>query len=250
MDNVNSQLYMLFDLAPPHIITFLEALVASYQLEGVIHLLDIGCGPGRLLRPVAELGWHVTGMEPNAAYLQQAQAIAQTSDQITVYQGGFGDISTRETYHLIAAINAPFAYLLTHEARHDALQRCFQALRPAGVLFIEIPNFLYRLKAYRPAQDAIITTENGQIARRVIKHEIDWHHATWTHIDQFYLDDVLQSTQIHRMAIITIPELLRLITEVGFHMIRTYNSYASRHSQAIQGERILVSAQKPSPAVY
>jgi len=51
MVNVDSQFYTLFALAPPHIITFLEVLVASYHLNDAIHLLDavqaaVGIRPG------------------------------------------------------------------------------------------------------------------------------------------------------------------------------------------------------------
>ena len=242
---LNSQLYNLFDILPAHILPFLQWLAQDYKLPYPLHFLDVGCGPGRLLQPCAALGWQVDALEPDADYYAAAAQIARQSANITVRQGGFEAIEIHTGYDLIAAINAPFAYLLTMAARLDALNRIFHALKPGGVLFLDMFNFLWILRHYRPPQESILHTESGDAIRRVVHHQIDWHDSTFTHTDTFYRNDERISTQIHRMAIITLQELQHLVATVGFERIQTYNNFAARKSQRINKGRIMLSAQKP-----
>lgn len=250
MVNIHSELYTLYDLAPQHIIMFLQWLIASYGNSKPKHILDVGCGPGRLLQPLTEISKQVTGIDPDPNYAAYAKQLTQKHKHIFVKQGGFADIDAANQYDLIAAVNAPFAYLLDDVARLDALNRMYRALSVGGVLLLEVPNFLYMLKGYRPAKDSIIHNENGREIRRVIRHDVSFHDAIWTHIDQFYVDGLLQSTQTHTMSVVTVPHLIGLIAQNGFQEIRTYNSYANRSSQPIKGEKILISAQKSQADLY
>jgi len=242
---IHSQLYMLFDKPPTSIITFLEYLAQAYDLPNSLDFLDVGCGPGRILQPCADLGWQVTGLEPDTHYCTEAQQHHIQSTSITIQQGGFDDISAQQSFDFIAAVNAPFGYLLTPAARQNALERIFRALKPGGIVFLDVFNFLWILRYFRAPQPSIVTTDDGAIIRRVIHHDIDWHDSTFTHTDTFYRNDEHLSTQAHRMAIITPREMTCGLEEAGFREIRTYNNYAARRHQRINKDRIMVSAQKP-----
>lgn len=246
-NDINSQLYMLFDIAPAHIVTFLQWLAQSHNLPADLDFLDVGCGPGRLLQPCAALGWRVSGLEPDADYCAEAQRLAAQSGVMSVQHGGFSDIAAQHAYDLIAAVNNPFAYLVTTVAREDALARIYRALKPGSVLFLDMFHFLWILRHYRPPQDAVIQTSSGETIRRVTRHDIDWHASTFTHTDVFYRNGQYLSTQIHRMALMTVQEVLHLVAAAGFVRIQTYNNYAARQHQRITKDRIMVSAQKPFP---
>lgn len=244
-DLLDSQLYNLFDTYPTHIVPFLQWLVQDYDLPAHLHFLDVGCGPGRLLEPCTTLGWRVDALEPNADYYAAASQIALQSDTMTVQQGGFESIQASNTYDLIAAVNAPFAYLLTIPAREDALVRIFNALKPGGVIFLDMFNFLWILRHYRPPKPSSIRAAAGAAIKRVIRYDIDWHDSTFTHTDTFYRNEQLLSTQIHRMTIITPQEIRHLVTAAGFQRIQTYNNFAARQHQRINKDRIMLSAHKP-----
>ena len=57
-------------------------------------------------------------------------------------RGGYLEIDASERYHLVTAINDPFAHMLTGRDRAEALHRVFRALRPDGVVLLDVPNFL------------------------------------------------------------------------------------------------------------
>lgn len=97
--NLNAELYNRFDIEPLHIRDFLVWLAQSYQLTQTLHFLDMGCGPGRLLKPLADLSWQVTGYEPDADYCAAAAKIAAQHPFIRARQGGFAELDKQEIYH-------------------------------------------------------------------------------------------------------------------------------------------------------
>lgn len=221
-------------------------LAHAHALPENLHFLDVGCGPGRLLLPMAHAGWQVKGLEPDTDYVAAASQLQSRSPQIVaVHQGGFDAIHEHNHYHLIAAVNNPFAYLLDNESRLDALRRMFLALQPGGVIFLDFFNFLWILRYYREPEEGRITLPDGNTLRRIISYKIDWHDSTVTHTDIFYRNDTYLSTQTHKLAIVAPRTIFSLIEESGFVNIRTYNSYARAKPERINGGRIMISARKP-----
>lgn len=243
-----SDLYCFYDGDPAPIVEFLEQLASWYRLTGNLSVLDIGCGPGRLLLPLADLGWRVVGMEPHADYAAAATRLASGHDEVDVRAGGFGDISADREFDLITAVNDPFAYLLTPAERIDALARCFAALRPGGVLFIDIPNFMWILKNYREPHPLTAEIDGLAVTRRA-SHEFDFHDAIWTHIDDFEISSEGATSNVsssHRFAMMSFPEVAGAMSGAGFSDIATYRSYSARGPEHLDGPRIMVSAQRPT----
>src|SRR5688572_23012596 len=147
MGNLPSDLYDAFSPDPGPAVEFVYWLRESYEIHGEqINILDVGCGPGQSLMEFAGLGWRVVGLEPNPDFYAEAKTLAEGTEQLEVQPGGFNDIQGVDRFHLITAINGPFAYLLQPEAQLDALKRAYQALKPGGVLFLDVPNLLWFLK--------------------------------------------------------------------------------------------------------
>ncbi len=249
MPNLVSKLYAEFDGDPQPVVAFMQWLVGSYGLEAAepLHVLDVGCGPGRLLAEYAQLGWHVTGLEPDENFLEEARQVA--TQNVAVRQGGFDVINETAAYDLIAAVNDPFLYLLTLDERIDALRRLYHALCPGGVLFLELKNFLHKLRYYQPVieEEAIV---DGQKVLHRMHHTIDFHNAVWIHQDEYLIEGEIQGTdeveRTDQVAIITPPELFYLLRQQGFINVCTYNSYTARTSEKLNSGRFLVSAQKPT----
>lgn len=244
--NLNAQLYNQFDIPPYHIRDFLLALAKGYGLPSALHFLDVGCGPGRLLLPMAELGWHVSGLEPDTHYhAASLEFTAQSSYIHTIRQGGFEAIYEERAYHFIASVNNPFAYLLDNPTRLDALSRMFNALEPGGIMFLDFFNLLWHLRHYRQPEESRIPMDNGDIMRRITHYKFDWHMSTMTHNDIFYRNETYLSTQSHTLSIVAPQTIISLIEQMGFIDIRTYNSYAHIRPEPIKGGRIMISAVKP-----
>jgi SAM-dependent methyltransferase len=250
MRNIEAALYSAFDRgnAKP-IIDFLRWLASSYYISQAPVILDVGCGPGRLLTEFARLGWKTVGFEPYAPFYAHAQELTHSLPHTSVMHGGFHDLNEYNAFDLIVSVNGPFSYLLTPAQRADALSRMYTALTPRGCLFLDTANFPFILRHYNPPKPAEAIVQ-GMTIHRAIAHHFDWHHTTLTHIDTFTFHDPERGertvTQTHRFGLFGFPELECLLEAQGYINIRTYNDYAARTPEPLTGARLMVSAQKPA----
>jgi SAM-dependent methyltransferase len=240
-----SELYTAFDSEPTRIVAFLRHLAESYRLPQPLRVLDVGCGPGRLLRPLERLRWEVTGMEPNPEFLASARAIATESRRIHVLPGGFQHIEDVEGFDLVLGVNSSFAHLLHPAERAGALQRIHRALRPGGVVFLDLPNFLWILK-HGQAPPPFSSTLHGREVTLHRQHEIDYHEASVTTTDQYVFADGASATieLVHVYGITTLAEIETILAESDFVQVKTYNGYDSRATERLNGARMLVAAQR------
>jgi SAM-dependent methyltransferase len=98
-------------------------------------LLDVGAGRGDLGVVLAELGWHVTGLEPSAQACEEGRRRG-----VEMVQGTLGDASADELDGAYDAL--VFQHALEHVAEpRDDLSGAHELLRPGGLLLVAVPNF-------------------------------------------------------------------------------------------------------------
>lgn len=95
-------------------------------------LLEIGCGNGDRLALLRDLGWNVSGIEPDVGAAQLAIAKGLDVSQSTLQPGTFPAAS----FHAI---------LMSHVIEHvpdpqETIRECHRLLRPGGVLVMLTPN--------------------------------------------------------------------------------------------------------------
>jgi len=96
--------------------------------------LDVGCGSGRMLKVLKDLGWEVFGFEPNWAAAVRARELVGCNIVVGTAPGSsFGNA----TFDFIAA-----SHVLEHTVspRH-MLQELHDMLRDGGCLLVVVPNF-------------------------------------------------------------------------------------------------------------
>lgn len=240
-----AELYSAFDSDPAPIVDFLQWLIAAHQLPSPPHVLDVGCGPGRLLPPLSRLGWHVVGMEPNDAFLLRAKSVAETLDHVEVHRGGFNDVTAEKSFDLILGINSAFAHVATPRERADAFSRAFRALHPGGLLVLDLPNLLRVLKEWAGPFEHH-SHLNGRPVTLIRRHEVDYHRAVFTTLEEYiYTDEAGEELRFHKehpYAITSFPELEYSLRGAGFREIRTFGSYAAREAEPVGGWRMIIIA--------
>lgn len=108
-------------------------------------LLELGCGTGRLLIPLAQAGFEVTGVDRSAPMLARArQKIAslplEVASRITLIQGDMRDVSLHRQFSLVFIALNTFVHLLTRQDQHQALDTATRHLSPEGRLIIDLSN--------------------------------------------------------------------------------------------------------------
>jgi SAM-dependent methyltransferase len=244
-------LYAAFDTDPSPIVEFLVWLMA-HRAKGrsVSRVIDVGCGIGRLLPPLATRGWHVLGLEPDAEYAAYAAERTRALENTDVRIGGFTDIRSLTNHipaaDLVVGINGSFAYLPTPVVRADALAQCREALRPGGLLVLDLPNLLRILFEYGgPA------IEERAIGNRVIRlergHRLDYDKALFITDERFVVREADGATselrREHAYAITTWPELASALRAADFDHLRTFTSFAARAPETLGPGRMLIVAQ-------
>ena len=233
------------DSDPRDIFHFFEWLFAEKFSEKVLRIADVGCGTGRMIELFANAGHDVTGFEPDDYYFQEAKKLE--SGKVRVLKKGFTGIDDENRYHAILAVNGPFEYLLTPDDRSLALRKMYRALKPGGIVFLEVVNFLLILKNYKPEDDSAVESGNERVTRHV-RHEFDFVKNTMRHFDHFerFLDGkkIEEADKLHEFGMFSLSELEFLLRLNGFTGIETYNSYNSRSPEPVDNYKIRYCARK------
>jgi len=104
-------------------------------------LLELGCGAGRVLIPLAQAGYRVTGVDLSPEMLRLARAKAESAgvtDRVTLIQGDYCDAPLGGPYRLAFAVMNTFLHLTTQADQLRALRHWREHLAPGGLLLIDV----------------------------------------------------------------------------------------------------------------
>jgi len=107
-------------------------------------VLEIGCGTGRTLIPIAQSGIEIVGLDLSESMLAEAQQKvirldSQTQQRIQLVQGDMRDFSLGRKFNLVLVTFA-FVFLTTPEAQREALACIAKHLAESGRLIITNPD--------------------------------------------------------------------------------------------------------------
>ena len=139
----NADLALIADL-----VTDLHASAPAAQpgLSSPVPLLDLGCGTGRVLVPLARAGERITGVDDSAALLAMAReklsaAGAATSERVDLVQADLLTVDLpRRDYALALCLSNTLMHLPTQAAQLAALRRAHHHLRDDGLLLLDLFN--------------------------------------------------------------------------------------------------------------
>jgi SAM-dependent methyltransferase len=135
--------------------------------------LELGCGTGRLLIPLARAGLHVTGLDITPAMLAVARrkATCETSEVrecVRLAEGDMTDFSLGRRFDFIYLPSRNLQALLTRDQQRSCLKCCAAHLAPNGRLAIDVFNpALWRLVTDGPIEERVTEfTGPGGVAVR------------------------------------------------------------------------------------
>ncbi len=169
-------------------------------------VLELGCGTGRLLRPIAKAGFRVTGVDSSPPMLRKAQGSFSPAlrKRITLHEGLMEEASRAPGGPfgvVIFGLNG-LLHLADSRAQLRALRSAREALDPRGQLLIDVFN---------PTLETLRHFEIG------VAHEGTWVSDGGDQVDKFSARKVSTSSQLIQTRIwydITRPtgELRRVTT--------------------------------------
>lgn len=118
-------------------------LLEAYAGRAGGPLLELGCGTGRALIPLAEAGYAITGVESSHAMLALAQQKVEWGGLgrlARLVEGDFTEAALGGPYGFAFALMNTFLHLPDTNAQLDALRHWRNALMPRGLLLIDVFN--------------------------------------------------------------------------------------------------------------
>lgn len=104
-------------------------------------LLELGCGTGRLVAPLARTGYHITGVDLSPAMLEIARArvaAANLTDRVTLIEGDYATTPLGGPFRFAFCVMNTFLHLLTIEDQVQALRHWRRHLAPHGLLLLDV----------------------------------------------------------------------------------------------------------------
>src|SRR4249919_2377669 len=138
------------------------------ELEPGLALLDLACGHGRIANPLAERGVRVTGIDATTLFLELAREdAARQGLEVEYVEGDMRSIPWTDRFDRVLCWFTSFGYFSDAENR-QVLAESQRALRPGGLLAIEMNNLLRLIQVY--ADEVVV--ERGD-DKMIDRHRFD-----------------------------------------------------------------------------
>jgi SAM-dependent methyltransferase len=200
-------------------------------------LLEIGCGTGRLLLPLAKAGHRLTGIDLSEVALQTARAkieAAGLTRQVTLQQADMRNFDLPQKNFAMALLPLnTFMHLHTVHDQLATLNAIFRHLAADGLLVIDLfnpdPTMLAEADGRLYFEDEVVNKTSGYLVQWYWRHDIEldkqMRHLTYV------LDEIDEQGVVHR---VQIPFSLRfcyrfemelLLRASGFNVETIFGSY-------------------------
>lgn len=228
--------------------------------------LELGCGSGRVLIPVAEAGATVTGLDVAKPMLARARRkVAALPDDVrSRVTLGEGDMRTFKLDTRFALIYIPFRaflHLMNVQDQIAALTNIRRHLRPDGRLALNFfdPSLEYIVSHSGPIGSALHATGESFIDPRTGHLLVEWATIHYTQhlqrIDQYFIYDEVDARgrvvgRLYRnleMRYIFRWEFEHLLARCGFEVEALYGSF-NREPYGHTGQELIWIARKSEAA--
>jgi len=192
------------------------------DLDRGARILDVGCGPGRLLVPLARRGFHVVGVDVCEQYRRQCrQRAAAAQVAADVRAGAVPDLplSPGERFDLVLDVFAVIGY--PEDAVEDilAVKAMYEALAKGGKLLLRTRNPAASYGSFKRRSGTAMCIEERSFDR-----DSSIMHTKWTIIRG-------GRTRVHRSAlrVYSSPALVDLLGFCGLTGVHSFESPGEEH---------------------
>jgi SAM-dependent methyltransferase len=191
-------------------------------------ILELACGTGRVLLPLAREGYSVTGVDVSPAMLalaRQKLAAEGLLSRVSLVEQDMRYLDLEGRFNLaLVALNS-FSHLLTLEDQIASLQRIYEHLEPGGLLLLDLFNpDLERLLDFRGHLVLDMMMTDPERDRRLLK---------------------FRTLFPFRMRYLFRHELELLLRYAGYQLEAIYGSYELDEFDGAS-DRLLAIARRPS----
>jgi ubiquinone/menaquinone biosynthesis C-methylase UbiE len=220
-------------------------------------VLEVACGTGRVLLPIAREGMTVTGVDPSGTMLRALREkldreTAAVRERVRILEGSFASIPVppeeagdgRGPYALVYSAFRAFQHLYTREQKMAALREMKRVLAPAGTLAFDVFDDCPERAAARIEEQSDYRLEDaGQLRERRSSSRL-LPEERLTHVLFRWLTDgeETERSEFH-MSITTRKEIDGLLEEAGLRLHALHAEFSGAAWSADDPRELVVLAR-------
>jgi SAM-dependent methyltransferase len=218
-------------------------------------LVELGCGTGRVLVPLAKSGYDVTGVDASPLMLDIARAKAEAagvSARVNLVEADYIAAPLLGPYKFAFIVMNPFLHLASQEEQVRALWHWHAHLAPGGLLLIEVlhpdVNQLAGLDGRVELHKAWIDPVSGATVQKLVARTVDLAEQT-LNVTIMY-DEIARDGQVRRTIVpFTLRYLWRfeaelLLEKAGFAIDGLYGDWDLSPFESESDHMVIVARRK------
>lgn len=220
-----------------------DGIVRYLALPEGAAVLDLACGYGRIAIPLAQRGYHVTGLDLSEILLSEAcRAGEEAGVQVAWHRGDMRNIPWADAFDAVISIYTSFGYFEEEADNQRVLEGVYRALKPGGRFLLDVSNRDWRVQIgprrhWFEVDDCVVLVEawldlvagrSGETWR--------WREGgTWRSLE-------------FDVRLYTATELKRMIEAAGMRWLRVYGGWEDEDFGP-QVRRIIAITERPSRSI-
>jgi ubiquinone/menaquinone biosynthesis C-methylase UbiE len=220
---------------------FVRALLSQHA--NVANILDVACGTGAHASLLTEAGFTVTGLDLNPFMINFAHKNHST---LTFLVGDMRALPFSNAFDAVICMCSSFSYNNSNEEITAAIQGFSRALKPGGLVIIDVFNPLSLLERRAFASEIREDTKYAQVGMYSVS-EISIETSAQLLVEKRSLftkkDDKLVQSDVTKFRLFFPQELSYFLETNGFENVIFYSGF-DLNDQDLKGARLIALAKK------
>lgn len=217
--------------------------------------LELGCGYGRLLLPIMELGYTIYGSDSSQEMLDQCRLLAKEKNlHPTLFKQFMQKLEIDEKFGLIFIDDCTFTLVIEDNDVHELFERVFNHLKPNGTFLFDFFGYFPNENFAKNNVEKKYTTENWittsdntlYVSKKISNYNPVTKITSTLQIHDCYVNGNLVGSQAYDdpNKNHNVEEIVSILTTKGFNTIKVAG-YNTENAPDENGTLFSIRCKKP-----
>lgn len=205
-------------------------------------ILDVCCGTGRHSIALAQMGYHVTGIDISKVYLAEAnKRNKNVNTPVRFLNMDMRKISFKNELDVAINLFTSFGYFPLKSDDAKVLKNIFSALKPGGLFVIETANGSFIKKHFLPKNWSILSNGTIILENSELLKNKDGIRTTWTFLDK----NGKKRKMVSFTRLYDKKKMTKVLKMSGFQIIKYFGRLDGSPYNSLKSTRLAIVARKP-----